>query len=76
MNKKILLELLADAFAEEVEHLKLRLIRENQEPRFEALKKTHPEIYADFMKARNSCHEKLLRIRRKRQRILTRLIET
>ena len=74
-SKPLLLELLTDCFAEEVQHLKLRLIREAQAPRFIALKKTHPEIYKDFMKARTGCHEKLLKIRRKRQKKLTELIE-
>ena len=75
MNKEKLLDLLKDCYAEEIEHLKLRMIREAQAPRFEALKKSHPLIYKDFMKARNDCHEILFKIRRKRQTEVIKLIE-
>ena len=71
-----LLALLRDAFAEEIEHLKLRLIRDAQEPRFAKLKESHPEIWRDFMAARNGPHERLHRIRRRRITALTRMIES
>ena len=73
--KRVLLDLLKDALEDEIAHLELRLIRDAQAPRFEALKETHPEIYEDFMKARNGPHEVLLRNRRKRVEELTKLIE-
>src|SRR5579871_4500701 len=66
MNKDTALDLLTDCFADEIAHLRLRLIRDAQAPRFEALKETHPEIYRDFMAARTGPHESLLRNRRKR----------
>ena len=73
--KRVLLDLLKDAFEDEIAHLELRSIRDAQAPRFEALKETHPEIYEDFMKARTGPHEVLLRNRRKRVEELTKLIE-
>ena len=73
--KTIFLSLLRDAFEDELAHLELRIIRDAQAPRFAALKETHPEIYADFMTARNGPHEVLLCNRRKRVEILTKLIE-
>ena len=71
----VLLDLLRDCFSEELAHLELRMIRVSQAPRFAALKKSHPDIYRDFMRARRGPHEKLLRIRRKRIQILRSLIE-
>lgn len=73
--KRILLDLLQDAFEDEIAHLELRMIRDAQAPRFEGLKETHPEVYEDFMKARTGPHEVLLRNRQKRVEILTELIE-
>ena len=73
--KEILIDLLEDCFADEIAHLKLRVIRDEQAPRFEALKESQPEIYEDFMKARNGQHEVLLANRRKRVSILRNLIE-
>lgn len=55
---------------EEIAHLELRIIRDDQAPRFEALKESHPEISQDFEKARGGCHETLLRNRVERERIL------
>lgn len=75
-TKDILLDLLMNCHEDEREQLKLRMIRDAQAPRFKALKESHPEIYADFMKARTGPHEVLLRNRRKRVEVLTRLIET
>ena len=75
-EKEILLALLSDAYEDEIAHLQLRIIRDNQEPRFESLRETNPEIYADFMKARSGPHELLLQNRRERTRILTELIES
>lgn len=73
--KNLALELLNDTFQEEIAHLQLRMIRDAQAPRFKSLKQSHPEIYKDFMKARSGPHEKLLKIRRKRIKMLTALIE-
>jgi len=74
-EKTILKDLLKDCFEDEIEHLNLRLIRDAQAPRFEALKESHPEIHKDFMAARSGPHEALLRNRRKRVKILTEMIE-
>ena len=76
MLKKAILKLLETCFREEILHLQLRLIRDAQAPRFEALKESHPEIYTDFMRARNEVHEELLKIRRDRIKILTGWIES
>lgn len=73
--KKVLIDLLKDCYEDELAHLELRIIRDAQEPRFEALKETNPEIYNDFMRARGEWHEILLRNRRKRVEVLTGLIE-
>ena len=71
---EILIDLLEDTFKEEIYHLKLRMIREAQKPRFEALKAIDPEIQEDFKRARR-IHDHLLRIRRLRANLLTSLIE-
>jgi uncharacterized protein with gpF-like domain len=73
--KRQIIDLLKDCYEDELAHLELRMIRDAQAPRFEALKDTHPEIYEDFMKARGQWHEILLRNRRKRVEILTGIIE-
>lgn len=73
--KRRLLALLHDCFKEEIAHLELRMIRDAQSPRFLSLKKTHPEIWKDFQKARKGPHEILHRIRRKRIKELTAIIE-
>jgi hypothetical protein len=78
MNEKVkdvVMEMLEQAYEDEIHHLKLRRIRDTQAPRFEALKDTHPEIYSDFMKARTGPHEVLLKNRRKRVQILTDIVE-
>lgn len=72
---RLLMELLRDAFADEMAHLELRVIRDTQAPRFEALKDTHPEIYEDFMRARSGPHEVLLKNRNRRVQLLKRIIE-
>jgi len=74
-TNNVLLDLLQDCFADEIAHLRLRLIRNAQAPRFEALRDTHPEIYEDFMNARTGPHEVLLGNRRLRVKVLTDLIE-
>jgi hypothetical protein len=76
MTKEKALDLLQDCFADEIAHLQLRIIRDTQAPRFEALKKIHPEIYTDFMKARTGPHEVLLTNRRKRVKVLIEFIES
>ena len=73
--KEIALDLLKDCFEDELAHLELRIIRDTQSPRFEALQDSHPEIYADFMKARTGPHEVLLKNRQKRVEILKKIIE-
>jgi len=73
--KRIALDLLKDCYEDEIAHLELRMIRDAQAPRFEALRDSHPEIYADFMKARSEHHEILLKNRRKREKILREIIE-
>lgn len=75
MDKRIALDLLRDAFEDEIAHLELRMIRDAQQPRFEELKDSHSEIFKDFMKARTGPHEVLLKNRRKRVEILTAFIE-
>jgi len=73
--KKVALDLLKDCYEDEMAHLELRMIRDAQQPRFEALKESHPEIYRDFMAARVQWHEVLLRNRRKRVDMLTKIVE-
>ena len=73
--EKIILDLLKDCYEDELAHLELRMIRDAQQPRFEALKESHPEIYKDFMAARNEWHEILLKNRKKRVETLTKIIE-
>lgn len=73
--KHIVLDLIRDCFDDELAHLELRMIRDAQAPRFEALKDSHPEIYADFIRARGGAHERLLANRRKRVEALTSIIE-
>lgn len=73
--KSVAYDLLEDCFAEELAHLRLRMIRDAQAPRFEALKETHPQIHADFMTARTDCHEVLKRVRVKRMKLLTAIVE-
>ena len=73
--KKVILDLLKDCYEDEIAHLELRMIRDAQQPRFEALKESHPEIYRDFMAARNEWHKILLKNRRKRVEVLTKIVE-
>lgn len=73
--KRVILDLLNDCYEDEIAHLNLRMIRDAQQPRFEALKESHPEIYKDFMSARNEWREILLRNRKKRVNILTKIVE-
>ena len=73
--KWVLLDMLRGHYADEIAHLELRMIRDRQAPRFEALKDEHPAIYADFVAARTGPHEVLLTNRRRREKILRELIE-
>ena len=73
--KKVILDLLKDCHEDEIAHLELRMIRDAQQPRFEALKESHPEIYRDFMAARVEWHEVLWRNRKKRVDTLTKIVE-
>ena len=78
MNRDIrltALDMLKDCYADEIAHLELRIIRDDQAPRFEALKETNPEIYRDFMKARTGPHEILKNNRDKRVDLLKTIIE-
>ena len=59
----------------EIAHLNLRIIRDNQSPRFESIKETHPEIWEDFNKARGVHHETLKKIRDKRINVLHSVVE-
>jgi len=68
------LGMLKETYEEECLHLELRMIRDAQEPRFEALKETHPEIFKDFEKARD-VHTQLHKIRWSRVQVLTDIIE-
>lgn len=72
----IALDLLKDCYEDEIAHLSLRIIRDNQAPRFKALQETNPEIYRDFMKARTGPHEVLKRNRDKRVNALKTIVET
>ena len=40
----IALDLLKDCFEDEIAHLELRIIRDNQAPRFKALRESHSEF--------------------------------
>ncbi len=73
-TKEIMIGLLEDTFGEEICHLRLRRIREDQAPRFDALKAAHPEINSDFLKAR-AVHDQLRDARRRRIATLTKMIE-
>ena len=73
--REVALGLLRLAHEDEVAHLKLRMIRDDQAPRFEGLKKSHPEIYKDFMEARSGPHETLLKNRVVLRDILTAVVE-
>ncbi len=42
--RRTALDLLRDCFADEIAHLELRLIRDAQQPRFEALRESHSEF--------------------------------
>ena len=64
--KRRLMSLLKDCYEDEMAHTELRMIRDKQKPRFEALRKKHPEIYKDFMRAHMEVHEILRENRVKR----------
>lgn len=72
----VALDLLRDCYEDEIAHLNLRIIRDNQAPRFKALEESHPEIYRDFMEARGVHHEILKRNRDKRVEQLKKIIES
>lgn len=42
--RHVALDLLRDAYEDEIAHLELRIIRDDQAPRFEALRGTHSEF--------------------------------
>ena len=42
--RKAALDLIRDCFEDEVAHLELRIIRDDQAPRFEGLRATHSEF--------------------------------
>ena len=73
--RNVALALMKNAHEDEVAHLQLRMIRDNQAPRFEALKEAFPEIYSEFMEARSGPHETLLRNRKTLVEVLTNIIE-
>jgi UDP-N-acetylmuramyl tripeptide synthase len=72
--KRRLMGLVKDCYEDEVAHTELRMIRDAQKPRFEALKNKYPEIYEDFMRAHVTVHEILRENRRKRLEILDDII--
>ena len=74
-QRQVAYDLLVDCFQEELAHLRLRMIRDRQQPRFEALRDSHPDIYADFVLARTDCHEVLKDIRERRIAVLRRIVE-
>jgi len=69
-TREVAIQLLRMEYEDEIAHLRLRVIRDRQEPRFKAIKAEHPEIFKDFMLARTDIHETLLRNRRTRQEVL------
>lgn len=73
--RRTALDLLRDCYEDELAHLELRIIRDDQAPRFEKLKESQPEIWNDFMRARDEWHETLLKNRRKRIEVLRALVE-
>ena len=73
--RHIAVDLLKDCYEDEIAHLNLRIIRDDQAPRFKALEVSHPEIYRDFMTARTVHHEILKKNRDKRIDVLRKLIE-
>ena len=42
--RRVALDLLRDCYADEIAHLELRMIRDDQAPRFQALQATHSEF--------------------------------
>ena len=42
--RHVALDLLRDAYEDEIAHLELRIIRDDQAPRFESLRATHSEF--------------------------------
>ena len=78
MNKaeqNVLMQVFLGCHDDEVSHMELRLIRDAQAPRFEELKDSHPEIYADLMYARTGPHEDLLQSRKERMINIVQLLE-
>jgi len=73
--KRELPNLLRDSYEEEWAHTELRVIRDAQKPRFEALRDKHPEIYEDFMRAHSNLHVILSEDRKRRIRTLNKIIE-
>jgi hypothetical protein len=73
--RNVAIELMKNLHEDEIAHLKLRMIRDNQAPRFEALKESHPEIYEEFMEARSGPHEILLKNRKILSEVLVNIIE-
>lgn len=78
-DKKALLLVLKKCFDDEIAHLELRLIRDEQAPRFDEVEKLDKDlggaIKNGFLQARNGPHEILLKNRRERVNLLTKLIE-
>ena len=75
MRKQDAVVLLGLLFEEEINHLNLRIIRDNQAPRFASLLDEHPEIQKEFLAAR-VIHDDLKRIRDKMVGILKAYIES
>ncbi|HUX61341.1 MAG TPA: hypothetical protein VMV32_08510 [Ignavibacteriaceae bacterium] len=73
--KRRLMSLLRDGYEDEMAHMELRLIRDAQKPRFEALRDKQPEIYEDFMRAHTEVHVILRKNREIRTQVLNEIIE-
>ena len=75
MRKQDAIVLLELCYEEEINHLRLRVIRDSQAPRFAKLAGEVPEIQEEFLAAR-VVHDDLKRIRTKMIGILTAHIES
>jgi len=73
--KRRLMALMKDCYEDEVAHMELRMIRDAQKPRFEALREDHPEIYKDFMRAHTEVHEILRENRVRRLEVLEDIVQ-
>lgn len=73
--QNVLLEILKETQEEHLLHLKLRLIREKQEPTFKELATQFPDFEQRFLEARQH-HDRLLEIRKNRMELLENTINS